>query len=63
VCYARAGRPYRAGYDTWDGDEQWGYDRGRLWAALAPKSIQLKRNGRVTREAMLVYERHHEDIL
>jgi hypothetical protein len=63
VADARAGRTYHRDYDTWRGNPQWNYDRGRLWAKLAPKSLPLKRNGKLTREAMNVYERHRKEIL
>jgi hypothetical protein len=49
----RAGRGYRAGYDTWGHtNNRWAYDRGRLWATLAPKHVRLKRNGRISSEAL-----------
>jgi hypothetical protein len=48
----RAGRPHRSDYTTWGIDEQWNYERGRAWAALAPKSVALKRDGEITAEAM-----------
>jgi len=60
---ARAGRPFARNYDRWDGDEQWAYDRGRQWAAAVPKSVPLKRDGRVTREAEAWYTRCRDDIL
>jgi hypothetical protein len=44
----RAGRGYPAVYDGWDDDRQWNYERGRQWAALAPRSVVLKHSGKVT---------------
>ena len=60
---ACAGRGYRTDYDTWHANSQWSYDRGRMWATLARGSVVLKRNGKVTREAMAVYRQHFEDII
>jgi hypothetical protein len=61
VADARAGRPYRPGYDSWsDTNERWNYERGRQWAQLAPRSVVLKRGGKVTAEAMRWYQK---DIL
>lgn len=57
---ARAGRPLHKDFDTWAGNDQWGYERGRQWACLAPRKVALKRNGKVTVEAMKYYSR---DIL
>jgi hypothetical protein len=31
--------------EDWD---QWFYERGRLWACLAPRTMPLKKRGRVT---------------
>jgi hypothetical protein len=64
VADVRARRGFRADYDTWaHANAQWDYDRGRQWATVAPKSIPLKRNGKITREAMRLYKKHHEEIL
>lgn len=53
VADARAGRRYHAYYDFWDTNGQWDYERGRQWAALAPRNVPLKRaDGRITPEAM-----------
>ena len=47
VADVRAGRGFRADYDTWGHtNNRWAYDRGRLWATLAPRSVPLKRNGK-----------------
>jgi len=51
VIDGRAGRPHRSAYATWGTDQQWNYERGRAWAALAPRSVALKRNGELTAEA------------
>jgi hypothetical protein len=51
VIDARAERGYRTAYAVWDIDRQWAYERGRAWGVLAPRSVALKRNGRLTTEA------------
>jgi len=48
---ARAGRDYRSAYATWGSNRQWNYERGRAWGVLAPRSVTLKRNGKITTEA------------
>jgi hypothetical protein len=58
VVDARARRPYRPGYDHWHANGQWNYERGRAWANMAPQSVVLSRNGRVTNAAMHWYTRH-----
>ena len=49
---ARAGRPYRVDYDLWDTDGQWNYERGRMWATLAPPNLPLKRDGDINPAAI-----------
>ena len=48
VIDGRAGRGYRRAYATWDIDRQWNYERGRAWAALAPRSMALKHASTLT---------------
>jgi hypothetical protein len=48
----RAGRGYRAAYATWDGNQQWDYERGRHWAVAAPRSLPLKVGGRLNPKAL-----------
>jgi hypothetical protein len=61
VADARAGRPYCPGYDTWsDTNMKWNYERGRLWGRQAPRTVALKRNGKITDEAARWYT---DDIL
>jgi hypothetical protein len=55
VADVRAGRGFRSAYTAWGTNECWGYERGRQWARLAPASVVLKRNGRITREAVAWY--------
>jgi hypothetical protein len=55
VADVRAGRNFRPAYTAWSTDMQWDYERGRQWARLAPASVVLKRNGRITREAVAWY--------
>ena len=63
VADARAGRPYRDGYQTWHTNAQWNYERGRQWARLVPASVALKSNGKITREAAEWARRQFKDIL
>ena len=59
----RGRRGYPSDYDQWaDTDNCWGYERGRLWARLAPHHIKLKLNGKVTAQAVRLYEQHADDI-
>jgi hypothetical protein len=53
VADRRAGRPmtYR-GKDELD----WQYDRGRLWASLAPISMPLRIGGKLNPNAVALYE-------
>jgi hypothetical protein len=60
VIDGRAGRGHRSDYATWGTDAQWNYERGRAWAAIAPRSVQLKRDGRITAEAVKWFS---DDIL
>ena len=63
VADARAGRPYHRDYDVWNGNGQWGYERGRLWATLAPRDMAIKLgNGKINPDAVLYYAAHHEII-
>jgi hypothetical protein len=63
VADARAGRPYRDGYQAWRTNAQWNYERGRQWARLVPASVVLKHNGQITREAAEWSRRQFKDIL
>ena len=61
VADVRARRGVRPDYDRcWTSNEQWEYERGRMWATLAPKSLPLKRNGKITKEAVRLYVKHNE---
>lgn len=53
---ARAGRGYRPDYEVWeDANDCWCYERGRQWAQLAPRHVQLKVNGKISLQAMRWY--------
>ena len=60
VVDRRAGRGYRSAYATWGIDEQWNYERGRTWAVSAPRSVELRRNGKLNPAAIKWF---HDDIL
>jgi hypothetical protein len=49
VADVRAGKPFD--YDRLDGS--WEYERGRLWAWLAPVSMPLKIKGKLNPKAVL----------
>jgi hypothetical protein len=53
---ARAGRHYHRDYDLWDVDGQWDYERGRMWAVLAPRNIPLKRDGKINPAAVVFFQ-------
>ena len=50
----RAGRPPR--FDDHDGEEDWAYERGRLWAVLAPSSMPLFVGKRVNKKALAIFK-------
>jgi hypothetical protein len=56
----RAGRGYRAAYTVWDTNNQWDYERGRAWAVSAPRSVELRRDGKLNPAAIRWF---HKDIL
>jgi hypothetical protein len=56
VADARAGRRYRADYDLWTTNGQWNYERGRMWATLAPRNVPLKTSdGKINVTALRYY--------
>jgi hypothetical protein len=63
VADVRAGRERHSRYENWPGDEQWNYERGRAWANLVPRTIALKRAGKVTAEAIAWFGRVDRFIL
>jgi hypothetical protein len=53
VADARAARRYHRDYDLWSTNGQWSYERGRMWATLAPRNVPLKKvNGRINPDAV-----------
>ena len=54
---ARSGLPYRSNYEQWETNSQWNYERGRLWAALAPRDIALRKGDGINPDAMRYYEK------
>jgi hypothetical protein len=63
VSDARHGRPYHPDFDLWSGKDQWAYERGRLWAVLAPRDMPLKIHGRLNGAAIAFYEQCRKEIL
>jgi hypothetical protein len=52
VTDMRANKAPRPAYERWSGSEQWDYERGRQWAALAPRSMPLRRKGKLNPAAL-----------
>jgi hypothetical protein len=50
----RAGKPAR--FDGGFADD-WGYERGRQWALIAPRSMPLRIGRRLNTDAMRLFER------
>jgi len=53
---ARAGLP-----PCFDDDvvgQQWGYERGRQFAVVAPRNLKLLVNGKLNPKALTAYEKH-----
>jgi hypothetical protein len=63
VIDGRAHRPIHHDYDLWDINGQWDYERGRMWAAVVPRQIPLKLNGRLNPTAVTWFARHRDDII
>jgi hypothetical protein len=60
---ARAGRGPHRDYDLWDTDGQWNYERGRAWATLTPRRVQLRRADKITSEALAWFKSCGPDII
>jgi hypothetical protein len=59
----RAGRGYHPDYDCWpDVDDQWNYERGRMWGALAPRDVPVKFGSKVNPKAIRLFVRYRNDI-
>ncbi len=45
-------------YDAYadDANAQWNYERGRQWAAIAPRSLPLRIDGRLNPVAIRLYD-------
>jgi hypothetical protein len=39
-------------------DADWNYERGRQWAAIAPRNLKVFTRGRLNRVALLIFQRH-----
>jgi hypothetical protein len=55
VADARAGKVPRPDYERWDPNRQWDYERGRQWALIAPRSIPLRKGGKLNPDAVKWY--------
>jgi hypothetical protein len=56
----RAGRRYPEFLP--DAFDDWSYDRGRLWAAVAPRNMPVMVNGKLNPAALCVGVRNCKDI-
>jgi hypothetical protein len=63
IADVRAGRGTHRDYDLWDTNGQWSYERGRAWATLTPRHVQLRRGGKITSEALAWFKSFGEDII
>ena len=63
VAHVRAGRGTHRDYDLWDTNGQWSYERGRAWATLTPRHVQLRRGGKITSEALAWFKSCCDDII
>jgi hypothetical protein len=53
VADARGRKPFPSDYDVWaHEDKLWAYERGRMWGRLVPRNVAVKRDGKVTKEAI-----------
>jgi hypothetical protein len=60
---ARAERGIHEDYDLWDISGQWNYERGRAWATLTPRHVQLRHAGKITSEALAWFKSCGDDII
>jgi hypothetical protein len=59
----RAGLPFRRQYDLWGTNAQWNYERGRVWALLAPRHIKVRgRDGKVNPNAVAWFKKQGSNI-
>ena len=59
VADVRAGNAPRFDEADWS---QWHYERGRLWATIAPRSMPLMLAGRLNPKALALFEQSEELI-
>ena len=63
VADARAGRGTHRDYELWDTSGQWNYERGRAWATLTPRHVELRHAGKITLEALAWFKSCGDDII
>jgi hypothetical protein len=63
VADVRAGRLQHPRYTQWTTNEQWNYERGRAWAVQVPRSVLLKRDGKLNVEAVKWFDRFNRYII
>ena len=53
VADVRAGgRTFHPDYDQWSTNKQWACERGRAWAVIASRNVQLKMAGKINPDAL-----------
>jgi hypothetical protein len=63
VADARGRKPFPSDYNVWaHEDKLWAYERGRMWGRLVPRNVVLKRDGKVTDEAIEWYQKIGDGI-
>jgi hypothetical protein len=51
----RTGRSFRPAYENQEWGAQWDYERGRIWAAVAPQELEVMNGRAVNQEAVRMY--------
>lgn len=59
VADIRAGKSPRFDEEKWD---HWNYERGRLWATLAPRSVPLMLAGQLNPKASDLFAIHSNEL-
>jgi hypothetical protein len=52
----RANRDFPSEYDLWSKGEQWNYERGRFFAAVAPADVPLRIKGKINTRAVELFD-------
>jgi hypothetical protein len=55
VADRRSGRPPQFDREDGNGHSQWAYERGRIWASIAPLDMPLRINGKLNPKAVALF--------